>query len=80
MSIQFPTEPPKGFIHIPDSKAWHAATVFYASTAFSDRVQWVERHKVTVKPGETWQEAFKRQFGVKPDPREIAFVPAGLYS
>ena len=72
--------PPDGFIRVPDKKSWHAATVFYRSSAFSEEDVWVERHSLTIKPGESWREAFKRQFGIRPEPREEAFVPAGLYS
>jgi hypothetical protein len=73
-------KPPKGFINVPNSTSWHSAIVFYNSTAFGDSPVWVERHRLTVKPGEVWQEAFKRQFGIRPEPRETAFVPAGMYA
>ncbi len=79
MSIAFPTCAPSGFISVPNSTTWHSATVFYSSLAFADRPVWVERHRVTIKPGETFEAAFVRQFGIRPDSRERAFVPAGLY-
>lgn len=71
-------DPPDGFIVIPNVTEWHSATVFYWSDAFG-KPTWVERHRLTVRPGETWESAFKHQFGLKPDPREQAFVPAGMY-
>ena len=77
--IVFPKSPPSGFIPVPDSNQWHSARVFYASDAFGSEVRWVERHRLTIKPGETFEVAFKREFGCRPEPREKAFVPVGLY-
>jgi hypothetical protein len=70
---------PNGFIEVPDQKSYHAATIFYWSDAFDGGPVWVERHRLTIQPGETWTEAFKRRFGIRPEPREKAFVPKGLY-
>jgi hypothetical protein len=74
-------KPPKGWIEIPDTTAWHSATCYYLSSAFNangDRV-WVRGPRLTVKPGETWQDAYHREIGVEPDSGDFAFVPAAMY-
>lgn len=70
---------PDGFMEVPDQKTYHSAKIFFLSKAFGNSPVWVEKDWLTIRPGEKWIDAFKRQFGKNPDKREKAFVPKGLY-
>lgn len=54
---------------------WMVGIVYALSDAWGDEC-WVERRiHLSVKPSETWQDAYKRQLGHYPDLREHCFYP-----
>lgn len=73
-------KPPNGWMPVPETRQWHVAVVFYLSNAFGERDNWVRgRGQLTIRPGETWQAAYKREFGESPKGIEQAFVSKKWY-